>query len=1283
VAKKQLALEITVNNPGPKAVTVSVANEIVPWNKGEGGPPAKTFASRDISITAKAAETVTVAEPWADPRLWWPDDPHLYCVVTKVSVNGRVVDVKRTRFGFREWTWDSLAFRLNGVPWQMWAECDYGPSPEAWLEKTRTSGMNMMRYWRRDGWGGKTRRQVLDLMDERGMPVRNSGVFDGEHAAYGLVETVDGRKQPRWDLFDNWTEQMRAWIRAERNHPSVFIWSIENEIVYINANNFGNGEVVEPAIRDAAREVMKWDPTRPVMVDGGRALRDGSLPVNGCHYNDESGCDLRDYPDAAYDLEHWYDTLNRNAWPMVRNRPMLHGECFYANGWTPAKFATIGGERCFIGMAETAEATGWYARMLSEGWRWAGVSAWHFWFGEADRAYYQAWQPVAAFCRQWNWTFAGGSNVPRTLKVFNGTRHADPITLAWTLTVGGKEAARGGESLQIPPGEAQQVEITLAVPKVADRTAGEFVLTCSRGGKEVYRDAKAVAVIDPAAGPKPAAGKADLVVLDPKGPVKARLAARGIAFTEVATVDAIPEGVNVLVVGPDAVPADRSADPMWLRLAAAGAKILVLDQAHPLHYQALPADLEPTEFAGRIAFSEDLTHPAFAGLEQKDFFTWSGDHVVYRAAYKKGSRGARSLLQCDFQLDYTALAECPVNDGVLVLCQAAVGTKLAADPVAQRMFDNLLAAAAAYAPVRKTVALAVPPDTPRGRLLRNIGLTYDDVSDPVEAVGGARGIAVVDATPANLKALAGATDKVRKFTDAGGWLMLWNVGPEGLADFNRIVGVEHLLRPFRPERVLLATPRDPLTSGLTLRDVVMEDPEKINAWMAVRWAADDAFTHVVDLTDIAPFAALPTPEEMGKGPDRRDPRSDHWPPNMVNGFTAADTWRYCYSILLDDGHATKWTLALPREESITNFSIVLNTIYHRVTKINLYFDDDPKPFVILTRPDESRQDFAVDGRKAKRLTIELAEWEKSGRSNVIGIDNLWIGVARSDDLLARVRPLLNIGGLVRYQMGAGGVVLCQLNIPPAERLPLNAEKKAAIAKVVLRNLGAAFQGGRTVVVGEDLACRPVAIPESAFNAYLTRKGKPAWFPGKGDLSHLPAGENRFAGVVFRVLDFATSPVPSCIMLKGHQSGVQAAEVAGIPVGRRAAALFFLHTYNPQRRTQEWQPADDRGRTRPPLELFRYVVHYADGQTADVPVFWRQGVAGWLDADPRPLIDAAVAWAAPFAGDDSGAKAVLYAMQWTNPRPDEPITHINVTLGPDGEKHGAPAVLAITAAEVRK
>ena len=70
----------------------------------------------------------------------------------------------------------------------------------------------------------------------------------------------------------------------------------------------------------------------------------------------------------------------------------------------------------------------------------------------------------------------------------------------------------------------------------------------------------------------------------------------------------------------------------------------------------------------------------------------------------------------------------------------------------------------------------------------------------------------------------------------------------------------------------------------------------------------------------------------------------------------------------------------------------------------------------------------------------------------------------------------------------------------------------------------------------------------------------------------------------------------------------------------------------------------------------------------------------MSKDPKALKAATVGWAAPFPGDASGDNAVVYSMQWNNPRPDARIESVDMLPGPDGRKWGAPALLAITAGE---
>jgi beta-galactosidase len=1270
VKDRELTLEITLRNPTATERTVRVANDIVPVG---GIEASKSFkAVEEVTVPAGGEKVLELTEKWENPHLWWPDEPVQYNVITRTEVGKKALDARITKFGFRQWEWKGKELRLNGVPWHFRADLLHNGKLQDKDRKQvvadwQKAGINTVRYWGCEPWVGDSQEETLDFYDSVGIPIRRTGIFDGEGAPYLLVENKDGKTVARKAIFDNWRKQLAAWVKAERNHPSVFTWSIENEITYINIRNFGWLEACEPEIRKAIESVMAIDSTRPAMIDGGDALRDRSLPIYGNHYNEAH---FREYPDEAYTMKLAFARHEGNnwaPWPIGDDKPLFLGESFFAMGFPPAAYSAIQGEPAFLGRGSAEAGVRLFARMLAEGYRWHGIAGFHFWMsGDGpDNSHYQAFQPVCVLCREWNSTFASGQKVQRTLKVFNDTRDPTPINLDWTLRTPTMGPARSeSEKIAVPPGESREVTIEFRLPSVKERTPATLVLACSRHGKQVFHDEKQYAILD-SSSPEPAFEEEGILVLDPAGTVKARLRHINIPFTAIPSFDAIPAKVQFLIVGPNALTPRQATDPKWYALAAAGGRILVLDQDNPLHYQAIPADLAVTPHSGRIAFPENAEHPAFRDLAASDFFCWSGDHVVYRKAYKKATHGARSLLQCDEELSCSALSECPVGRGVLMLAQLDFGAKLATDPVAQRLFDNLFSYTSRYEPVAKTTVSVFPEGDLRQKLLDDAGLRSTRTGDIREALRKEKAeVVVADASPANLAALARDVEVVNAFTARGGQLMLWGLTPEGLADFNKVVGVNHVLRPFKMERVTMPPVRDPLLAGLTNRDVALESSEQIYPWSGDRYPANNTFTHVVDLDDIAPFVQS---KEYAHG----------WS-QMTNGLTSADSWKFIfYHDLGKADPKPKWSGDLPREEEVTRFSIIINAHYHKITKLRLIFDDDRASAVTLDLKPvaELRQDFPLKPRKCKRITLEPLGWTPTASQPVIGVDNIWITVSRSDDWPKKMVPLLNIGALVRYRMGAGGIILNQVRIQASEPNPVNTEKKQNLVATLLRNLGATFAAERLLVTGVNLKYRPVPLAEKCTQFLTSDKG---WLEGGLDLAHFPIGEQKFAGVNYTIRDFKTSPLPSCIMLAGPGvKGAMPREVTDISVGHTADVLFFLHTFH---KLRDWQPSGDN---KTPPVLFKYVVHYADGKTVDIPVVYDRGVGPWIAEKPAGYPEAAVAWAAPFP-KDAGKQAVVYQMNWTNPRPEVSIKSIDLRYDDRTRgEYGVPVLLGVTVAKAEE
>ena len=1253
VARQELALEVTVANPSGQEAAGEVLCEAV---NAESGQVEKAFAPAPFSLAAGAQETLNLAEAWPDSKLWWPDEPNLYRLRATVRVAGEPVDVSETTFGFREWTFDGPEFKLNGIPFHGWADCHTAGDPEEWLGNYRRFNQTVMRFWG-TRWQGLPPEEALSFFDRNGVVCRRSGLLDGEAIGYWAIERDEALKQQydseiKMQLMENWRDQMVAQVKGERNHPSVMIWSIENEWLYINCINLYGGlmDPFEAEVTQVSDAVRAADPTRPTMVDGGGATKAQTLPVHGDHY---VAGKPQDYPDLAYQANPTGG--GRGRWEWDQKRPRFLGEDFYMTGNHP-EVAYFEGESAFAGKPKRGVAI--WNRILQEGYRWAGYGAWHFWLGQndTDESQYIANAPRAALCRQWDWTFGSEQQVPRTIGLFNDTHSDDALTFTWTLLVDGKQVATESKDYAVPPGTNRKLDLILPMPSVANRSEGKLYLKLEVKGQEVFLDAKDVSVVAPAL-PQAEPTAQSLAVFDPQADVARFLTARAVPFTPVESLDVLPPGAEVLVVGRDALDARESASSRLAAYAAGGRRVIVLEQNTPLRYQGLPCQMAVANNAGRTAFGEDLEHPALQGLQQKDFFTWGADTLVYRNAYEKPGRGAKSLVQCDDQLRYTALVEVPVGDGLMLLNQLTVGEHLESSAVAQQLLLNLVAYAANYRLEFLRVAAAVGDNPQLAAALDAMGLQYTPVDGPLQALAaeGAK-TAIVSASPANLKTLADNLMQVNAFTNAGGSLVLCGLTPEGLTDYNRIVGVDHMIRPFRRERVVFPPVRDRLTSGLTTGDVVLYSSERIFSWTAGNYVVSDMFSYVIDYDEVASFGSSPFFAYE----------------NITNGFVSADGWPLIINFPKNtDDSPYDVPIRLQQPQTLTEFTWIGNTFYYPQTKVNLIFDGDRDEMLSFdTEPNAEPQTFAIDPpRAASEVTVQIAGWTPvPDKAPNIGIDNVYLKAQRPPEFYQQVKPMLNVGGLMHYLRGKGHIVLCNLVFKDNEEVPENAGRKRAILAAILRNLKAPFAGGKTVIAGANLEYEPIDLSPYA-RQFRDERG---WFGDRNfTFKDMPSGRQVLAGVPYQVFEFATSPVPTVIMLGG--AGVPndpPEEVRGIAIGATADALFFLQTARLDARRNRDEIRDGKQ-----FEMLRYVVKYADGQTADIPVYAEIDLDDYHPQEPAAIPGAQIAWTKAYEGTDR--TAVAYSKQWNNPRPEVPIESLDMVYGPD--RRGVPALIALTAA----
>ena len=213
----------------------------------------------DIEIPAGSKQVALIAGNVGRPKLWSLQDRNLYVVVTTIEQKGKVVDQYETVFGFRTIKFDEKeGFYLNGEHVYIKGVCDHHDlgalgaalnvrALQRQLEILKEMGVNAIRTSH-----NPPAPELLELADRMGLVVMDEA-FDAWKRAK--------KKNDYHLIFDDWHEKdLRAQIRRDRNHPSIILWSIGNEI----------GEQGSPEGHALAASLTKIvheeDPTRPTIA---------------------------------------------------------------------------------------------------------------------------------------------------------------------------------------------------------------------------------------------------------------------------------------------------------------------------------------------------------------------------------------------------------------------------------------------------------------------------------------------------------------------------------------------------------------------------------------------------------------------------------------------------------------------------------------------------------------------------------------------------------------------------------------------------------------------------------------------------------------------------------------------------------------------------------------------------------------------------------------------------------------------------------------------------------
>ena len=383
-AAADITVLTNVENNGKKTVKAILQTDVV-------SPAGKVVAKGSKPVSIKAGEKSEISQPLsvADPDLWSVKSPLLYTVVNRLEVDGQTVDLYEIKTGFRYFEFDpEKGFSLNGERMKINGVCLHHDAGALGAVVNKAAIARQLKIMKEMGANAirsshnPPAPELLEFCDSMGLMV--------------MDETFDmWRKQKTSHdyarYFPDWHEKdLTDLIVRDRNHPSIIIWSIGNEVLeqwsdaqadtlsLAEANlllNFGHGKemlaeegapmsvnsLLTKKLADMTREL---DPTRPVTAGcnepdpGNHLFRSGALDIIGFNYHDDWFKDVpKNFPGKPFIVTESVSALQTRGyyrmpsdsmyvWPERWDKP-LYDESFSCSSY----------DNCHVPWGNTHEGT--------------------------------------------------------------------------------------------------------------------------------------------------------------------------------------------------------------------------------------------------------------------------------------------------------------------------------------------------------------------------------------------------------------------------------------------------------------------------------------------------------------------------------------------------------------------------------------------------------------------------------------------------------------------------------------------------------------------------------------------------------------------------------------------------------------------------------------------------------------------------------------------------------------------------------------------------------------
>lgn len=800
VREKRLEVDAVVQDSRTLALSSKAPLKVRLNVREYGKPSTASVLCTEASIPNNAdlgqLAAVTLRLDWTTPKLWDPVSPFLYQVDLELLDGDRVLDMVAERFGFREiWT-EGPRFILNGTPINLRGDSWHfqGALQQThayvrnWYRMCREAGVNCVRLH-----AEPHPTYYLDIADEEGMLIVD------ETAIYGSSKSMQADHP---DFIANCKNHVRRLLERDRNHPSVMMWSLQNEMRWVDGREGFKQQI--PSMMDIIR---KLDATRPIILEGDNRLLPKELTeVQSLHYNIDGTIAQWERKSPLVIGEHggwWY--------VCPQNSSMYVGHAAYRNT-----------DECVKGLAEKERLFIEYARRQGV----SGISTFNFahYFmramPERDIPFQVAnpdspgpkptvipryslslnngmlpkqyplyvknpsfdmlaasFKPATMIAAEYNHSFFDDKPIVRSFDVYNDTLHPRRTRIAFEVRQSGKLIHKELLEFAQAPADRSTATVTWKPEPVVAVSYLHLHVVMKHDDVPVheldinYKLYPSHYKTEPVHVGRPVVylgGEQDYGMISTVLPACKRL--------EPSSIEQLSPD-HLLIAGSKLEDADGRLEQMLNHFVAIGGRVLLLEQ---LHLSLGNLALSRQDFIR--AHSGSYDHPVLQGLNNDDLMFWheelreDGPLPIIRAAFEKPIQGNfRMILECsagDFGDGgdlWSPLIEYQNRNGLFIANQLNLMANFHKVPQACLLLRNLLAYAGSAAMNEVRTGAIVVPGGQADDFLGRLNLSFDVLTEPALAYLDVYGLLLAEP---QLLVKPESANAIREYAAKGGKVLI-------------------------------------------------------------------------------------------------------------------------------------------------------------------------------------------------------------------------------------------------------------------------------------------------------------------------------------------------------------------------------------------------------------------------------------------------------------------------------------------------------------------------------